>query len=92
MKAVRCSLCGGEPEFVYYAIPVNDNPLGWEWDDEGIFPIIKIKQIRCKKCGTVCPAYDMICDDAVRHWNEQKLLELIGTGYCDMNADGEMEE
>ena len=82
LKAVRCSLCGGEPEFTYFAIPQKDNPYVWDWDEDGFNPVILLKQIRCKKCGAVCPVYDLICDDAVKHWNEQKLLQLIGTEPC----------
>lgn len=92
MKAVRCSHCGGEPEFVYYAIPENDNPPGWECGEDGSYPMILIKQIRCKKCGAVCHRYDLVCDDAVAHWNEQKLLQLIGTEPCEIGAPRREDE
>lgn len=83
MKAKRCNLCGGEPEFVYYAIPEKDDPSSREWHEDRRSPMILIKQIRCKKCGAVCPAFDLGCDDAVKNWNEQKLLQLIGTESCE---------
>ena len=92
MKAVRCSLCGGEPEFIYYSIPQRDNPLGWKWDEDGHVPMLLLKQIRCKKCGAVCPSYDLTCDDAVSHWNEQKLLQLIGTERCEIGVSPEEVE
>jgi hypothetical protein len=92
LKAVRCSLCGGEPEFVYYAIPERDNPLGWEWEENGPSPMILIKQIRCKKCGAVCPSYDFICNDAIRNWNEQKLIQLIGTEACEIEASAPLSD
>ena len=86
LKAVRCSLCGGDPELVYYAIPERNNPFGWECEEDGPYPMFLIKQIRCKKCGAVCPSYDLICDDAIRHWNEQNLFQLIGVEACEIEA------
>lgn len=87
MKAKRCKLCGGEPEFVYYAIPEKDNPLGWECDEYGPHPVILIKQIRCKNCGAVRPTYDLSCDDAVAHWNEQKILQMIGKSSYEFETE-----
>lgn len=91
MKAQRCSLCGGEPEFVYYAIPASENPRLWMWDEDGYRPMILLKQIRCKKCGAVCAGYDLVCDDAVKHWNEQHLIQLIGTEPCEIGIEPEKE-
>lgn len=84
MKAKLCNLCGGEPEFVYYAIPQKDDPYGWDFDDYEVRPMILFKQIRCKKCGAVSPNYSLVCDDAISAWNEQKLLQLIGTEPCEV--------
>ena len=48
MKAKCCTICGGDPIFVEYAVPQYKEPDLWEETEEGLEPIILLKQIECK--------------------------------------------
>ena len=78
MKAKRCKLCGGEPKYVYYAIPQQDCPEGWYESEDGLEPYMLLKRLECSKCGATVVQLSMACDDAVTQWNEQKILVRYG--------------
>lgn len=80
-KVKRC-ICGGEPQFVHYAIP------GSTKDPDGIY--VLLKRIECKKCGASVANLVMTIDEAVEYWNainertgKRFVLERIGTEDCD---------
>ena len=57
MKAKRCPICGGKPQYVHYAIPVMS---------EGIL----FKRLECCDCGATVPHLMVACDDAIEYWND----------------------
>ena len=86
MKAKKCPICGGNPQFVYYSIPGATN------DPDGLY--ILLKRLECSKCGASVSQLVMTCDDAVRYWNDvnpetgkRYVLEKTGTEMC-----GDVEE
>ena len=74
MKAKRCKLCGGEPKYIYYAIPEQDYPDGWD----GMEPNVLFKRLECSKCGATTPKLVMSLDEAESLWNSQKILQRYG--------------
>ena len=81
MKAKKCPICGGNPQFVYYSIPGSTN------DPDGLY--ILLKRLECSKCGASVAQLVMTCDEAVSYWNntnpdtgERYVLENNGTGIC----------
>lgn len=80
MKAKRCPVCGGTPQYVHYAIP------GSTKDPDGIF--ILLKRLECSQCGATVAHLVMTCDDAVRYWNDaneygnRPVLERVGVEPC----------
>lgn len=90
MRAKRCPICKGAPQFVYYAIP------GTTADPDGCY--VLLKRLECKRCGASVAQLVMTCDDAVRYWNdlnestgERYVLERVGTEDC-KEAEEEKEE
>ena len=85
MKARRCPVCGGAPQYVHYAIP------GSTKDPDGIF--ILFKRLECSQCGATVAHLVMTCDDSVRYWNDtneygnRPALERVGVEPC-----GDVEE
>lgn len=86
MKAKKCPICGGNPQFVYYSIPGSTN------DQDGMY--ILLKRLECSKCGASVAQLVMTCDDAVAYWNDinpetgrRYVLEKNGTEMC-----GDVEE
>ena len=86
MKAKKCPICGGNPQFVYYSIPGSTN------DPDGLY--ILLKRLECSKCGASVAQLVMTCDDAVYYWNDTNhetgkryVLEKNGTEMC-----GDVEE
>lgn len=92
MKAKRCPICDGKPQFVYYAIP------GSTKDPDGIF--VLFKRLECTKCGASVAELVMTCDDAVDYWNSinpttnnRYVLEKAGTEPCEVeDGEGEVED
>lgn len=86
MKAKKCPVCGGNPQFVYYSIPGStDDPYGL---------YVLFKRLECSKCGATVAQLVMTCDDAVAYWNDinpetgrRYVLEKNGTEMC-----GDIEE
>ena len=80
MKAKRCPLCNGVPQFVYYAIP------GSTKDPDGLY--ILLKRLECSECGATVANLVLTCDDAVKYWNDtnecgnRPVLERVGVGPC----------
>ena len=81
MKAKKCPICGGNPQFVYYSIPGSTN------DPDGLY--ILLKRLECSKCRASVPQLVMTCDEAVSYWNdtnpktgERYVLENNGTEIC----------
>ena len=81
MKAKRCPICDGEPQYVHYAIP------GSTKDPDGIY--ILFKRLECSKCGASVAELVMTCDDAVGYWNDinpntnnRYVLEKVGIEPC----------
>ena len=80
MRAKRCPVCGGTPQYVHYAIPGSTN------DPDGIF--VLFKRLECSQCGATVAHLVMSCDDAVRYWNDvnkqgnRPVLERIGVEPC----------
>lgn len=80
MKAKRCPVCNGVPQFVYYAIQ------GSTKDPDGLY--ILLKRLECSKCGATVANLVMVCDDAVEYWNstnkegKRVVLERVGTEPC----------
>ena len=86
MKAKKCPVCGGNPQFVYYSIS------GYANDPDGLY--VLFKRLECSKCGATVAQLVMTCDDAVAYWNDispetgrRYVLEKSGTEMC-----GDMEE
>lgn len=86
MKAKKCPICGGNPQFVYYSIPGATN------DPDGLY--ILLKRLECSKCGASVAELVMTCDDAVKYWNDvnpetgnRYVLERTGSEMC-----GDVEE
>ena len=77
MKAKRCPLCGGEPQFVHYAIPQEKDPDAWEFTEDGFEPMILFKRLECKECKATTCGVDMVCDDAIKHWNEGHIFQWM---------------
>lgn len=77
MTAKRCPLCGGEPQFMEYAVPECQYPDGWDFGVFGLEPIVMFKRIECKDCKCTTPQLYMLVDEAVRGWNEGHVLEFI---------------
>lgn len=87
MKAKRCPICDGKPQFVHYAIP------GSTKDPDGIF--VLLKRLECTKCGASVANLVMTCDAAVDYWNSinpttnnRYVLEKVGAEPCEVE-DGE---
>lgn len=81
MKAKKCPICGGSPQFVYYSIPGSTN------DPDGLY--ILLKRLECSKCGASVAQLVVTCDEAVSYWNETNpetgkryVLENNGTEIC----------
>ena len=81
MKAKKCPICGGNPQFVYYSIPGSTN------DPDGLY--ILLKRLECSKCMASVAQLVMTCDEAVSYWNdtnpktgERYVLEKNGTEIC----------
>lgn len=80
MKAKRCPVCNGVPQFVYYAIP------GSTKDPDGLY--VLLKRLECSECGATVANLVLTCDDAVEYWNskteegERVILERVGTEMC----------
>ena len=81
MKAKKCPICGGNPQFVYYSIPGSTN------DPDGLY--ILLKRLECSKCGASVAQLVVTCDEAVSYWNEtnpetgkRDVLENNGTEIC----------
>ena len=80
MKAKRCPVCGGAPQYVYYAIP------GSTKDPEELF--VLFKRLECSQCKATVAQLVMTCDDAVSYWNsvneqgDRPVLELVGAEPC----------
>lgn len=81
MKAKKCPICGGNPQFVYYSIPGSTN------DPDGLY--ILLKRLECSKCGASVAQLVVTCDEAVSYWNETNpetgkryVLENNGTEIC----------
>ena len=81
MKAKKCPICGGNPQFVYYSIPGSTN------DPDGLY--ILLKRLECSKCGASVAQLVMTCDEAVSYWNdtnpetgERYVLQKNGTEIC----------
>ena len=81
MKAKKCPICGGNPQFVYYSIP------GSTHDPDGLY--ILLKRLECSKCGASVAQLVVTCDEAVSYWNETNpetgkryVLENNGTEIC----------
>ena len=81
MKAKKCPICGGNPQFVYYSIPGATN------DPDGLY--ILLKRLECSKCAASVAELVMTCDDAVKYWNDvnpqtgnRYVLERTGTEIC----------
>ena len=81
MKAKKCPICGGNPQFVYYSIPGSTN------DQDGLY--ILLKRLECSKCRASVAQLVMTCDEAVSYWNdtnpktgERYVLENNGTEIC----------
>ena len=86
MKAKKCPVCGGNPQFVYYSIPGSID------DPDGLY--VLLKRLECSKCGSTVAQLVMTCDDAVSYWNDTNpetgkryVLEKNGTEMC-----GDVEE
>lgn len=88
MRAKRCPVCSGTPQYVHYAIPGSTN------DPDGIF--VLFKRLECSQCGATVVHLVMSCDDAVRYWNDvnkqgnRPVLERIGVEPC-MDVEEAME-
>lgn len=80
MKAKRCPVCNGVPQFVYYAIP------GSTKDPDGLY--VLLKRLECSECGATVADLVLTCNDAVEYWNskteegERAILERVGTEIC----------
>ena len=81
MKAKKCPICGGNPQFVYYSIPGSTN------DPDGLY--ILLKRLECSKCRASVSQLVMTCDEAVSYWNdtnpetgERYVLKNNGTEIC----------
>ena len=86
MKAKKCPVCGGNPQFVYYSIPGSTD------DPDGLY--VLFKRLECSKCGATVAHLVITCDDAVSYWNDTNtdtgkryVLEKNGTEMC-----GDVEE
>ena len=77
MKAKRCPLCGGKPKFMHYAIPAYKHPDGWEETEDGPEPMILAKRLECTQCNATVPFLVLICDDAIKAWNEDNIVQFI---------------
>ena len=81
MKAKKCPICGGNPQFVFYSIPGSTN------DPDGLY--ILFKRLECSKCGASVAQLVMTCDEAVSYWNDTNpetgkryVLEKNATKIC----------
>lgn len=80
MKAKRCPVCGGAPQYVHYAIP------GSTKDPDGLY--ILLKRLECSECGATVAHLVMTCGDAVEYWNSKNkegkrvVLERVGAEPC----------
>ena len=77
MKAKRCPLCGGAPKYVYYAVPKDAYPDGWEFTEFGLEPVVLFKRLECRDCGATAARLMITCDQAVADWNTGKVLQYI---------------
>lgn len=73
----RCKLCGGEPKWVHYAIPKQDNPDGWEYTGPGgeLEPLVLFKRLECKNCKATTFCLGMTLDEVEELWNNGKVVE-----------------
>lgn len=77
MNAKRCPICGGEPQYVYYAVPKCKCPDLWEYLEDGSKPFALWKRVECKDCKTTTCGLFLTCDDAVNAWNNEHIYEFI---------------
>lgn len=81
VKASRCPVCGGKPQYVHYSIPGATN------DPDGLY--ILMKRLECVDCGASVAELVMTCDDAVAYWNDinpetgkRYVLQRVGVEPC----------
>ena len=80
MKAKRCPVCGGAPQYVYYASP------GSTKDPDGIF--ILFKRLECSQCGATVAGGGGGGGGGVRYWNDtnehgnRPVLERVSVEPC----------
>ena len=87
----NCPLCGGEPKWVYHAVPMSVHPDGWEMEEDGeMHPMILWKHIECKACNAL-GGYGITVDQAMESWNKKMPLQYIGEESCGARMD-EMSE
>lgn len=79
MKAKSCPLCGGKPQFVYYAIPEYKYPNAWQYEEGELVPMILYKRIECTECKATNSSLVLSCDEAVKMWNNESIIQLIST-------------
>ena len=92
MRAKRCPQCGGKPKYVYYAVPQDVDPSGWEFTEYGLEPLILFKRIECKDCGASTVHLSITCDQAVSVWNDGHILQYIGNeDVSDVEPEGNTE-
>ena len=78
MRAKRCPQCGGKPKYMYYAIPKDQDPDGWEFREYGLEPLILFKRLECKDCGATAAQLAITCDQAIQIWNDGHVIQYIG--------------
>lgn len=72
MRAERCPICGGVPQYVHYAIPIEVAPDEWDFNEyEEIEPTFLLKRIECSECGATVTPLVLTCDGAVECWNKK---------------------
>ena len=78
MKIRKCPLCGGNPKWIYHAVPMSEHPDGWEMDEDGeLRPMILWKHVECKDCRAM-GGFGLTVDRAAMAWNEKMPLQYIG--------------
>ena len=92
MMAKRCPQCGGKPKYVYYAVPQDVDPDGWEFGEYGLEPTILFKRLECKDCGATTVHLSITCDQAIQIWNDGHVLQYIGNeDVSDVEPEGNTE-
>lgn len=83
----KCPLCGGNPKWIYHAVPRSENPEAWEETDEGQFePILLVKHIECTSCHAIS-GFSIQCDEVKEMWNERMPLQYIGEESVSLEED-----